>query len=57
MVRRECSGTARSCGGRWESTNRWIRKKKLTGDLPPRWRQQDLDIPTMKNRKGDGGGG
>jgi hypothetical protein len=32
-------------------------KRKLTGDLPPRWRQQDLDIPTMKNRKGDGGGG
>jgi hypothetical protein len=57
MVCRARTGTPRSCEGRWESTNRWIRDRKLTGDLWTVWRKQDLDIPTRKNRNGGGGGG
>ena len=49
MVYRVCSGAPRSCEGKWDSTNRWIRKK-LTRDLRTSWRQQDLDVPARKNR-------
>jgi hypothetical protein len=49
MVCRARSGASRSCGGQWDLTNRWIRKKKkLTGDL------QDLDVSARKNRSGGG---